>query len=373
MMKTTTRALMLATVMWFLCFASCTNPTIDGADFEEMLFVSHQGADMPVWVRGNPDSDVIVLIVHGGAGGNSGVYVEDFDDEVEKRYRVAYWDQRHAGSSQGSLRRRDFSTDNALALMALDMKLVVDALHARYGEDQKIFAYGHSWGVQLGTKYLIDHGDADLAGWIASNGAHASPIEYSSRHIFVRTYAQAIEDMGAEWPRPIWDGEGFIDSPADAIAWSNAHDPITEWDETGVLWSLAGSLQEWVLETYGEVENGTSVPGSDLYLNGPYSRTAEALNGWRTGSLINNAFRERSIQEFYDFTPDMASITLPTALLWGQYDYIMGPEVADDYALVVGTPPEDLTLKFYPVGHSPSYEVSQEFQLDVVEFIEKHR
>ncbi|MEM1347264.1 MAG: alpha/beta fold hydrolase [Myxococcota bacterium] len=375
-MKLRDRILLLALAGAFCLMASagCTNATIESAEFEEMLFLRHRGADMPVWVRGNPESDVVLLIVHGGAGASAGALVEDFDDEVEQRYKVAYWDQRHAGSSQGSARRRDFSVDNALELMALDMKLVIDMLRARYGEDQKIFAFGHSWGVQLGTKYLIDHGDRDLAGWIASNGAHASPSEYASRHIFVRTYAQAIKDAGDEWPQRISDREGgTIESAEDAIAWSEAHDPVTEVDEVVVLWDLAGSLQTWVLENFGEQEFDTLVPPSHLYLAGPYSRTAEWFNLGITTLRINNVTGAGSIQEFYDFTPDMGSITLPTALLWGAYDFIMGPEVAEDYARAVGTLEEDLTLKFYPVGHSPSVEASREFQLDVVDFIEAHR
>jgi hypothetical protein len=60
-----------------LLFTACKKEN-DLTKSGEMLFLKHKGASMPVLVRGNFDSDVIVIIVHGGAGGSSSGHIEDF-------------------------------------------------------------------------------------------------------------------------------------------------------------------------------------------------------------------------------------------------------------------------------------------------------
>ncbi len=345
---------------------------------EEMLWLRHQNADMPIWVRGNFDSDVILLVVHGGAGGNSGVYVSDFKTTLEPDYMVAYWDQRHAGSSKGAFSKDDFSPDNALDLMSLDMKLTIDMLRTHYGEDKKIFALGHSWGVQLGTKYLVDHGDlGQLTGWIASNGPHSAPEEYSARLDFIEKWATEMDEKGLELEITIYDPDVEFHSPAEVAQWARDNDPIQTWDQVRDAWILGTKLQNaYVIPTYvspklDAVSDSTYF--GEVYTLGPYSRTTNLVNQVRTGTLINNSNKQTSIQEFYDLTPQMNTITLPTALLWGHFDHISGVSSAEAYRDAISTPPEDIMLETYDAAHSPMYEQNTAFINDLKAFIETHR
>ena len=62
----------LAGLMLLLAMASIScGEVLEGTE-QEVLFLRHKGADMNVWVRGNIDSKVIILVVHGGAGGSGG-------------------------------------------------------------------------------------------------------------------------------------------------------------------------------------------------------------------------------------------------------------------------------------------------------------
>jgi pimeloyl-ACP methyl ester carboxylesterase len=379
-MKLTTRHIVYALLaVLILPLFSCGQK--DEGFTEEMLWLRHQGAEMPIWVRGNPDSDVIVLTVHGGAGGNSGVYISSFADTLERDYQVAYWDQRHAGSSYGAFGKDEFSTDNALALMALDMKLAIDLLHLHYGKDKKIFAFGHSWGVQLGTKYLIDHGDKNqLTGWIANNGPHSATEEYSARGKFIERWATEMDEKGLPLSVSMeyLDIDVSLNSPREMAQWARDNDPVLTWDQALISWDVGAKIQrDYVYPTYVEptLDPGNAGPSSiNLYLtSGPYSTSASLFNGIRTGSLINNALKEQSIQEFYDLTPHMGSITLPTALLWGRFDQISGPESAEAYRDAISTPPEHITLKLYDAAHSPSHEQTTAFSEDITAFIEAHR
>jgi pimeloyl-ACP methyl ester carboxylesterase len=365
------RALLGFAALLAMASSSC-GEALEGPD-QEVLFLRHKGADMNVWVRGNIDSKVIILVVHGGAGGNSAAYVPDYKDNLEHDYAIAYWDQRHGGSAQGSFSKKDFNHTNAWALMAEDMMLVIKMLRTRYGQDTKVFAWGHSWGVQLGTKFLVDHDPELLDGWIASNGTHSGDIEHAARNAYILTYAQQMVDEGAELSEAVTRGDANIQTPQDAIDWVNANDPITEWDQTDVQWTLGGVIGDWVYSRYTDPDYTENLPPGALLFSSPVSPIAQGINSARTGTLINNSYRETSIQEFWDLSTEMKHITIPVALLWGKYDHIIPEGVAYSYRDSIGTPPEDIMFEFYDAGHSPEYEQPDAFAEDVRAFIEQHR
>lgn len=356
-----------------LALASCSGPFGD-VEHEEVLHLRHKGADMPIWVRGNIESDVVLLIVHGGAGGNSGVYVDTFMEGIENDYAVAYWDQRHGGSSQGRLSRDDFNHENALDLMAEDMKLVIELLRARYGQDTEVFAMGHSWGVQLGTKFLIEHDPELLDGWIASNGMHSAYKEYEGRVEYLNTYLPEMISGGESFSSPIRAGDVELSTPQQALEWVEANPAVETWEQSDIQWQLAGEVAKYVLDKYTELDPPSAhlSPFARIF-SGPGSPFAETRNLIRTGTLINNANNETSIQEFYDMSSEMGKITIPVALLWGEYDNIAPPLVARDYHTHLGTPEEDITVSFYPAGHSPMIEQHADFIADLRAFIEAHR
>lgn len=346
---------------------------LDDVEYEEMLFVRHAGADMPVWVRGAIDSNVIFLVVHGGPGGSGLDYVEDFREHLEPTYAVAYWDQRHAGSSQGAFRKKDFSPEDALALMADDMHHVIRALKARYGEDTEVWAWGHSFGVMLGTQYLRQHGQGELAGWMLSNGTHESAVEYAGRNDYLRRFAGEMDRRGVELSESVWSEDGEITTPAEVVAWVEANDPIETWDQVSTQWRLAEVVSDYVRREYVDFDPPERVTRRERVFTSPRAPLAELINSARTGQLINDSYNETSIQEFYDLSPGMDEITLPTALLWGRYDHIMSPEVAHDYYDTIGTLGRDKILEFYDAGHSPEYDRHRDFCADVIAFIEDHR
>ncbi len=69
----------------------------------EYFFLRSEGADMPVWVRGNQNGRVFILVLHGGPGSRASEYIglPSFD-ALEKEYALVYWDQRASGNSQGN-------------------------------------------------------------------------------------------------------------------------------------------------------------------------------------------------------------------------------------------------------------------------------
>lgn len=337
----------------------------------EMLFLKHKGASMPILTRGNFASDVIILFVHGGAGGTSATHIEDFAGMIEEKYLIAYWDQRHAGSAQGNFDKDELTID----LMAEDMQMAINLLKHKYGTDKKIFIVGHSWGVILGTYYLITQ-ENQLQGAIFSNGAHSSEHEYSARLDYVQGFAQEMIDEGLSMPEKIKvEGETF-NTLEEVVTWTEQNDPIDSWRKLRILNSLVDAVFEYVEDTYIQPSSDAlaSVSSRELNYQSPYHPLIAKMNQLRTGQLINNFNNETSVQEFYDFTPQMEDITIPISLIWGRYDDIIGPEVAEDYFQVIGTPEEDKELIFLEnSGHSGLYRENIKFSESVINFIEQHK
>jgi pimeloyl-ACP methyl ester carboxylesterase len=332
----------------------------------EMLFLKHKGASMPVMVRGNFDSDVILLIVHGGAGGSSGNHIEDFKNFIEPKYMVAYWDQRHAGASQGNFNKEELTID----LMAEDMLLVIRMLKFKYGPSKKVFAFGHSWGVQLSTHYLISKPN-ELQGIILSNGAHSSEHEYSAKLDYVKNYATEMINKGIPIPKTIKTQGRTFENLQQIVDWCNAIDPVENYNELTILYDLVPAVKDYVDGTYVQTPDIPSgISNNELWFQSPYNPITALINEKRTGWLINNFDNQTSIQEFYDYTPYMNKITLPVALYWGRYDDIIGPEVAQDYYQVISTPTDKKELIFFEKSnHSPQYIENVLFGQKTIQFI----
>ena len=335
----------------------------------EMLFLKHKGASMPILVRGNFDSDVILLVVHGGAGGSSGEHIEDFKNFIEPKYMVAYWDQRHAGASQGNFDKDELTID----LMAEDMLLVIRMLKHKYGSNKKVFAFGHSWGVILSTYYLITQPN-ELQGIILSNGAHSSEHEYCARLDYLKNYATEMINKGLSMPKTIKTQGVTFNNLQHVVEWCNANDPIDDYIKLTVLNELTDAVKGYVDKTYVQTPDiSSAISKNELWFQSPYNPITLLINLKRTGQLINNSY-QTSIQEFYDFTPQMNKISLPVALYYGRYDDIIGPEVAQDYYQAISTPTDKKELLFFEKSnHSPQYIENVWFNQKVIDFIEKHK
>jgi len=315
--------------------------------------VRHAGADMPVYIRGNLNSGVILLIVHGGPGGNGLEYrTGKYTVELEQKYAVAYWDQRGQGMSQGHYNEEDVT----IAMMADDMNAVVNVLKEKYGKDKSIFALGHSWGGTLTSKYMITKDyQFNLKGWIEADGAHDLP------KLYIEDVKMFLNDAGEQ----IQLGNS-VNEWTEIQTWASQIDTnnIT-YDLRGEIYSKSGDAMQ-LLSNAGFIESGGD--GGNYYTPfGPENLLTSYLIGLKTYTLLEDEVEQ------YSATDDLYKVEIPTLVLWGKHDYIVPPALAYDTYNNISSQHKKIVI-FEHSGHSPMDNVDwEDFTNEIVEFIETYK
>lgn len=338
-----------------LLLAACGSRS--GTDHDRVIYVRNDGADLMAWVRGNVDSGVFILVSHGGPGGESTTYVEDLWP-LEADYALVYWDQRGSGASRGLFGGERFTYPQ----FGDDLRAVVDTVEFAYQPDD-IFLMGHSFGVEVGTEYLITgNNQATISGWMPVNGTFSvvTHAEAQRRFIIDRTdeilanpdsYELTDEDLEtlAQWRQEALD--------------ATTPSPM-ERDFLDLMWDRATALPAYPFEN----DDHTYDRGWRYGLTSPYSPWLESRNEGRSYTPMDIAYTS------WDRSEEIGDVTVPTAFLWGQWDPIMPPFVAEDYYAKIGTPEDHKQIVWFEHAyHGPMYEDQAPFNEAVVAFVEAYR
>ncbi len=276
----------------------------------DVFYLENDKASMPVRVHGNTASKTFMMMVHGGPGGDAIVYRSEYvKSHVEPEFAVVYWDQRNGGASQGSVN----AGNDEVKYFIEDFEKVVALLKHRYGDDISIFVNGHSWGGFLVPAFL-QKGDNQLSvkGWIQSAGAHNIPLlnQYAVEMLLDKSAVEiAAGRHVSEWTEIKEYCEGLTL-------------PLTE-EQGRKINEYAGQAQNLTPELpqgligFGDVyaiyqEN--NFPATQIFF--PYNPLPVSLAEW--------LFKGQQLSD------GMASITVPTLLLYGKWDFTCPPKLADD-------------------------------------------
>lgn len=333
--------------------SACQEDEPIGASVSDLLWLENKGAQMPILVEGNTASETIILIIHGGPGGTAKVYNEtltEFSEPLEERYGVAYWDQRLSGNSRGTFDESDVT----VAQMVEDTRLVVDLLRHRYGQGISIFLLGHSWGGYLGTAFLAE-GDNQVGinGWIEVDGAHNIEKITTDGVALMKETAQG---RGGEW--------------IDILDFANDFDTtFIDKDKT-----LDFNRKAW--ETIQVAQDDGLInkwnPDFDVLWKALFTDNSNTTNLANTVMIASSGLWTEALAK--PLSDDLEKITVPSLLLWGQYDFVVAPSLGYEALEKLGTPEEDKSLTvFTQSGHSPMQEEPDLFIQLVLDFVEKYK
>lgn len=327
-------------ILLFTAFIwSCEKEPL-GSNF---FFIRHHKADMPVWVRGNLESGIFIIYLHGGPGGSSFIDIQnDFFSDIEDKHAVVYYDQRASGNSIGK-------SDNDLLTLdqfVEDLDVVVQYIQSNY-QPAKTVLLGHSWGGTLGTAYLLKPEYQDkIDAWIEVDGGHnigQGAFEYS------RDYVVNVADS-------------LIAKQEDIQGWKDIKAYYLEqpsWRPSEVIIQHSKNVTK-AGGYFFDKSNQDGLVGLEQIL---FSETDFLA------LLAQNKHVIKHMDVWhYDFTDRLGEITIPTLLLWGKTDGILPVQLAHEAKEALKLTDDQFYI-FQESAHSPHYEQTALFNEKVLSFL----
>lgn len=120
---------------------------------QKSYYVTLGGIDQYIQIRGQDVSNPVMIVLHGGPGGNMAYWSYHWQSYLEKEYTIVHWDQRGCGNTYYRSKETERPT---LDLLLSDLDELVDYLRKEYGKD-KVIITAHSWGTNIGAIYSGTH------------------------------------------------------------------------------------------------------------------------------------------------------------------------------------------------------------------------
>jgi pimeloyl-ACP methyl ester carboxylesterase len=338
--------------------ASCQKENINfTTNADEAFYAQNQGHSMKVQVKGNTASKVILLVVHGGPGQGTYAYKEmpEFQNILEKKYAVAYWEQRvtdmSASNKEGEITLKTYGDD---------MKTVVLTLKKRYGADAKVFIMGHSWGGMVTSQFMTDGNNQNLVqGWAFVDGTY--DWDQSDKDLVTFINQKANEQIALGKNVAKWDS---IKRTANAYDLSA---PFTELRYSTFQQNAFEGIKIFYEEDYGSLELPTSkFPLLDIF------KRYFTSNTYGLYYTFNNGYSEKLIIDArkQSLKLKIPSITKPVLVVTGKKDFFISPIHSKRfYDLLPAGKKEFLELpKSYHF-----FEEQELFVNNLVRYIEKYK
>lgn len=334
---------LLSKKLWPL-LAACLLPACQAGD---MVFVRQAGADMPVLIRGNAQSNKVLLFVHGGPGGAAVPhYTESAFQTIEREAGVAYWDQRAAGSSQGNPAPETLT----LAQYVRDLDAVVNVLQQRR-PGARVYLMTHSWGGAIGAAYLADAArQSKIAGWIPVDASVSIP---ECNRLSREWAIQRAQEKAGSSEDPRWK---------EMLAWYAQH-PVIGAEQQLKHFDNAKRLGAYRVDP----AVGEAVHLGEVVWFSPHSIASELSN-------LSYTWQHFSLDELnqLDLSEQLKAITVPTLVMNGRQDGIVPAPAADNLYRQLATPASDKSLvMFERSAHHPMLEEPVDFARATLDFLSR--
>jgi proline iminopeptidase len=324
---------------------------------KDFFYMQTNGANLPVFVEGNKQSQTIIIMLHGGPGGDAQVYntgMPTFSDPLEKEFIMVYYDQRGSGNANGKYSSSILNVDEHVQ----DLDKLITLLENKYGANNSIFLMGHSWGGTLGSAYLLDtERQKRISGWIEVDGAHnfnGTP-EVIATLILIGEEQIKLGNNNEKW--------GKITEYAYSV------DPLYPSDQDISKLNSFGFEGEQLLQEDDVIgiENESKVARGQL----AYAFFSSHNLVMATSNLYSTNLTMFQEIKNLDYTPLLHQITIPSLLLWGRYDLVVPAFLGQQAFDAIGSTNKRY-VEFLYSGHSPMINQTTEFVNEVISFVNKH-
>lgn len=342
-------------VFIFSCFVACTKEDFPKTEIADQFYLRRAGADMPVWVHGNKQSNVFILTMHGGPVLGDGLDFRRgaYTKTLEENYAMVYWDQRHSGAAHGSFSKDDLTVENYVQ----DLDFLVNTLKHKYGKGISLFLMGHSWGGMATAFYLSKgHFQDKIKGWINISGVvdlEAGPIDVANRLSMFANENIATGQSVETWTSILKDIQEVDLSTL----------PLSK-DDNKIMFSVEKRANE-LLEEKLNKEQYREGFFSNTFL-GPSASFNHATN------MLHGFFPlEKEIKE-HDLKLQLPKITIPSLLIFGKYDLGTSPDVGAVFYNEISSTEKKLSIYEY-TSHEAMLTEPEKFNMEFMDFVELHK
>jgi len=335
-----------------LLFCSCKDALLD-EDFKggDWFYLENKGATMPVWVKGNIQSETFIIFIGGGPGYSSveDIPLHDAFRRLQNHYALVCWDQRGCGLSQGNAKPETLT----LKQFVEDLEKLVVLIRHKYN-NPTLFLMGHSWGGMLGSAFLMNPiNQTHVSGWIDISGMKNTTRDMMFFVEWVIEKAEEQINLGID-----------VDYWKDEIAWYNSRVPPLTYDiwQDEKFWERnsknAGKFNAWI-------HDPSSAPGISIGLNSPCP-LFDFLNSFYIGKNMHpNLFGLSVVRE-------IENIKIPSLIMGGKHDGNIPVKIAHETYEKIGSDNKYLYI-FENAAHMSFYEEPELFSERVKLFINKYK
>lgn len=296
--------------------------------------LEHEGATLPVYVHGNTESNVAIIVVHGGPG-ESAILKRDAIGfyRLEQDYQVVYYDQRASGITEGNVDESTITIDQ----MAKDLDAVVELVE-QTTEVEKIFLVSLDWGSSIAVTYLTSSNyDEKVMGYIATNPGFNGFKNLNTSLDTLQVIANQFEAVEA--------GSG------DALQNYINQTPI---------------INQFNYEAHYRVLDG--LLGIEFFQD--YVKAPVVLPGYSKRQVENNllfvqqnlTFGENPFFESMDVENLLIDIPIPTKFIWGTHNLLFPSQQAVEYQSMLGSISDEEQVSYFRFSaNRPYYEEGDRF------------
>ena len=340
----------------FFGLTSCSEDFELSPESDTFFHVKIEGTELPVWVRGNTQSNQFIIYINGGPGLTS-IDVAKADlfnwtDYLEKEAAVIYYDQRGCGNAQGNLDENTLT----IAQYVKDLDAIITVIQSKYSQ-ARIFLMGHSFGSFIGANYLLTEKlQNKITGWISVDGAYNFDFDLTWQ--FRRTFLINIAN------EEISKGK-MVEHWQEALSWANNNPQITTREQKNEWRSFIGLPGGRIIpEELGELSLSDYLGIGFASSYNPFPAFAS-----RNLDIVNDRLNEEA--EGINLISSVPGITIPSLFIWGRYDDLIPPEEGLSVFENLGTHPSKRTfLVMENSSHEPYLSEPEVFQKAIITFLD---
>jgi len=292
-------------------------------------------------IRGKNVHNPILLFLHGGPGSPELPLLRHFNEPLEDKFVLVYWEQPGTCKSYSpELRESDLTVDKFVDYT----KGVIDYLRARFGKD-RVYVVGHSWGSALAVLTAKKYPEVFNAVIGVGQVVDIVDGEVTSFRVALKRAREEKNETAIE------ELTGLGDPPAYVLVKDGSYDGFMIKRK----WALYFGLALYGKRSYKDYER--------YYFDATEYTIFDILSYIR-GRILTARTLGRDLVNI-DLAAQAPELAVPVYFMMGRYDAISANADFDEYVRLLKAPKKEVVW-FERSAHLPLFEEPKRFNAEII-------